>query len=148
MELPGAPPARTKRHWASQDAHHPRDPERHLLHPSRRLRLAAVAQRLSPLEDRLPLLPLLVPGWDVGEDARRSAQEGAAPIEEEPPAQCRDSGQPVGSQSVKTTGVGGKERGYDGAKRRSKEESVTYCVTYWWTPRGWCSKRGSTTPTS
>src|SRR5215204_6479326 len=47
MELPGAPPARTKRHWASQDAHHPRDPERHLLHPSRRLRLAAVAQRLS-----------------------------------------------------------------------------------------------------
>src|SRR5215207_4787899 len=50
----------------------------------------------------------------------------------------------VDSQSVKTTGVGGKERGYDGAKRRSKEESVTY----WWTPRGWCSKRGSTTPTS
>src|SRR5215212_1432072 len=69
---------------------------RHLLHPSRRLRLAAVAQRFSPLEDRLPLLPLLVPGWDVGEDARRSAQEGAGPIEEEPPAQCRDSGQPVG----------------------------------------------------
>jgi putative transposase len=26
----------------------------------------------------------------------------------------------VDSQSVKTTGVGGKERGYDGAKRRSK----------------------------
>ena len=39
----------------------------------------------------------------------------------------------VDSQSVKTTGVGGEERGYDGP-RRSRVESAT-C---WWTRRGWC----------
>jgi transposase len=44
------------------------------------------------------------------------------------------------SQSLKTTGVGGEERGYDGAKRRSKAESAI-CS---WTRRAWCSKRGST----
>jgi putative transposase len=43
----------------------------------------------------------------------------------------------VDSQSVKTTGVGGEERGYDGAKKVKgrKAESVT-CS---WTPRAWCS---------
>jgi len=50
----------------------------------------------------------------------------------------------VDSQSVKTTGVGGKERGATTGPRRSKEESAIF----WWTPRGWCSKRGSTTPKS
>src|SRR5215213_6906369 len=41
----------------------------------------------------------------------------------------------VDSQSVKSTGVGGEQRGYDGA-RRSRDESVT-C---WWTPKASCSK--------
>jgi putative transposase len=41
----------------------------------------------------------------------------------------------VDTHSVKSTGVGGKERGYDGAKRRSRVGSVI-C---WWTPRVWCS---------
>ena len=50
----------------------------------------------------------------------------------------------VDSQSVKTTGVGGKERGYDGAKKVKGSLSDIY----WWTRRDWCSKRGSTTPTS
>jgi len=40
----------------------------------------------------------------------------------------------VDSQSVKTTGVGGRERGYDGAKKVSREESGI-C---WWTRRVWC----------
>ena len=37
------------------------------------------------------------------------------------------------SQSVKTTGVGGKERGFDGAKKVKGSLSGT-C---WWTPRVW-----------
>src|SRR5215203_7012883 len=95
MELPRTSPARTQSHRTSQDAHHPRDPERHLLRRSRWLRLAAVAQRLPTVEDRLPLLPLLALGRDVGEDALSPAQEGAGPSEEELSPQRRDSRQPV-----------------------------------------------------
>ena len=43
------------------------------------------------------------------------------------------------SQSVKTTGVGGEGRGYDGGKRRRAENAT--CSS---TRRGWCSKLGST----
>jgi transposase len=50
----------------------------------------------------------------------------------------------VDSQSVKTTGVGGKERGYDGAKKVKGRKRHLLVDT-----QGlWCSKRGSTTPTS
>jgi putative transposase len=38
----------------------------------------------------------------------------------------------IDSQSAKTTGVGGEQRGYDGSKR-FVEESVTYS----WIPRAW-----------
>src|SRR5215212_4063010 len=46
----------------------------------------------------------------------------------------------VDSQSLKTTGVGGKERGYDGAKKVKGLKSAIY----WRTRRDSCSKRGST----
>jgi putative transposase len=68
--------------------------------------------RVPTLEDRLPLLPLLALGWNLGEDARCPAQACAGPLQEEPPAQRRHR-----RQSVKTTGVGGEERGYDGGKK-------------------------------
>jgi transposase len=42
----------------------------------------------------------------------------------------------VDSQSVKTTGVGGEQRGYDGGKKVKGLKSDTS----WWTLRGWCSK--------
>jgi putative transposase len=53
----------------------------------------------------------------------------------------------VDSQSVKTTGVGGKERAYDGAKKVKGLKSAT-CS---WTPRDWCSwprSTGRTSPTA
>ena len=42
----------------------------------------------------------------------------------------------VDSQSVKSTGVGGEERGYDGGKRRSKAANVTS----WSIRKAWCSQ--------
>jgi putative transposase len=47
----------------------------------------------------------------------------------------------VDSQSVKTTGVGGKERAYDAGKKVKGLKSAT-C---WSTRRVWCSKRGGST---
>src|SRR5829696_8117392 len=40
----------------------------------------------------------------------------------------------VDSQSAKTTGVGGEQRGYDTEARRCGAGSGT---SFWWTPRGW-----------
>jgi putative transposase len=42
----------------------------------------------------------------------------------------------VDSQSLRTTAVGGTERGFDPAK---KVEGIL-SATYWWTPKDWCSK--------
>ena len=61
----------------------------------RRLRLAAVAQRLPTLENRLALLPLLALGRNLGEDALSPAQTSASSPKEEPSAQRSDSGLPV-----------------------------------------------------
>src|SRR5688572_27809468 len=49
----------------------------------------------------------------------------------------------VDSQSVKTTAVGGEERGYDGGKKVKGSLSATS----WWTPRASCSRRRFTAPT-
>ncbi len=38
----------------------------------------------------------------------------------------------VDSQSVKTTGVGGEARGYDGGKRSAAGNAIS-----WWTPKVW-----------
>jgi putative transposase len=45
----------------------------------------------------------------------------------------------VDSQSVKSTGVGGEERGYDGGKRSRAGSGIC-----WWTLRVSCSKPGCT----
>lgn len=49
------------------------------------------------------------------------------------------SGAVIDSQVVKGSGVGGPERGYDGAKRLSGRKRHLL----WWTPMGWCSAHTS-----
>ncbi len=50
----------------------------------------------------------------MGEDAQRLTPESASPPEEDPQP---SAGIVVDSQSIKTTGVGGEQRAYEGAKK-------------------------------
>src|SRR5215216_1172500 len=62
---------------------------------------------------RLPLLQKMAHRWCLGEDQPGYPRTPAGPTAEKPSA----SAGIVDSQSVKTTGVGGEERGYDGGKK-------------------------------
>ena len=77
------------------------------------MRLAPTATRLSTLENHPPLLQNLADRRHLGEYARCLAQAGARAHEERSSAQCWLAD----SQSVKTTGVRGEQRGYDGGKK-------------------------------
>src|SRR3954470_23648761 len=110
---------------------------RYLLHRRRWLCLAIASARLPTLEDRLSLLSLLALGRNMGEGTRCPARTRAGTLREEPPAQ---SAAIADSQSLKTTGVGGGERGYDGGKK----VKGTLSAICWSIRRVWCSKLGST----
>jgi putative transposase len=62
------------------------------------------------VEDRLPLLSRLALGWDLGEDAHSALRRRVRVHLKRNP---QPSAAIVDSQSVKTTGVGGKERGIE-----------------------------------
>ncbi len=70
---------------------------------------------------RLSLLQKMVYRRYLGDDQPRDPGTPTGPIEEKPSAQC---GRFVDSQSLKSTGVGGEERGYDGAKKVKGRKSA------------------------
>ncbi len=77
--------------------------------------MAPAAARVPALEDHPPLLLQdLEARRYLGEDARRPTQARAGAHENRDP---EPSAGVVDTQSLKTTGVGGGGRGYDGAKK-------------------------------
>ncbi len=116
--------------WALVEPHlpAPRAPGRPRVHPLREI-LDAVfyvvrggcTWRLLPHDLERPgkpsttIFPPLAHRWYLGAAARGPTQEGAGTPQERPAAQCRrHRRQP---ESVKTTGIGGEERGYDPGKK-------------------------------
>jgi hypothetical protein len=124
MELPGGPPSRPRSQRSSSPPWPARDHRRHLLRAQEWLRLAAPAARLPSLEDGLPLLPFLAPGRHLGEDALSPARARAGSPGEEPPAERRDSRQPVGQDDGRgRRGTRLLSRGQEGQGKKAPSAS-------------------------
>ncbi len=123
--------------WTTKDIWFAPCPRRCLLRLEERLRLATVALRVSALENRLYY-------WFRKWRIEGTFERLNAALRERLRVLSGRNAQPsagvVDSQSAKTTGVGGEQRGYDGGKKVRGILSDS-C---WWTRKAWFSRSRST----
>src|SRR5215217_1460503 len=114
MELHRTPHARSQRHRTPSSIPLTRDPRRRLLRPRKRLPVAPASPRLSQVANRLAhyFRKWRIEGtWERINRALRERLRVRLGRDPQPSAGVVDS------QSLKSTGVGGEERGFDGGKK-------------------------------
>jgi hypothetical protein len=93
--------------------------------------VALASSRLSQVAHRLPLLQEMALRAGTWERVNRALRERLRVRLERDP---QPSAGVVDSQSVKSTALGGEERGFDGGKKIKGSLSGTY----WWTQKASC----------